>query len=44
MKRREGKRNKKGEGVESEGKKGSDGEPKGKGTRDGYITSRRTLC
>jgi len=49
MRRREGKRNKKGEeverkGVESEGKKGSDGEPKGKGTRDGHITSRRTLC
>lgn len=50
MKRREGKRNKKGEQVERKGvekrgrKKGSDGEPKGKGTRDGYITSRRTLC
>lgn len=45
MKRREGKRNKKGErGLKAREKKGSDGEPKGKGTRDGYITSRRTLC
>lgn len=49
MKRRERKRNKKEEederkGVESEGKKGSDGKPKGKGTRDRCITSRRTLC